>query len=216
VEALRGVDVASVAAGYRHVLALTYTGSVYSWGQHELALGHGTPRWEVTETSQLPRRVEALRGVRVRCIAAGHSLSCAVTDEGHVYTWGEGVTGALGHMEFEGEPLPKRVETLYSNGVFAVGVATGCEHSLVADAHGSVWGFGCLNAIGAWNDPTVKAMRDTADVNTDEHHLFASVLSDDLVQNDCFDFLFPRGISSITKPVRVTGNGQQDFTVLRR
>jgi hypothetical protein len=87
--------------------------------------------------TRLPMRIEALRDVRVRCVAAGRLHSCAVTEEGHVYTWGSGVMGALGHMEFADEPLPKRVETLYNSCVFAVGVAGGHKHNLVADADGA-------------------------------------------------------------------------------
>jgi alpha-tubulin suppressor-like RCC1 family protein len=113
VEALRGVDVASVSAGQGHVLALTYTGGVYSWGHYGVALGHGTPSGgdiPITEKpTRLPTRIEALRGVRVRCIAAGTRHSCTVTavtengEGGFVYTWGDGRTGALGHMTDFGE-----------------------------------------------------------------------------------------------------------------
>jgi E3 ubiquitin-protein ligase HERC2 len=121
VEALRGVDVASVSAGGWRVLALTYTGGVYSWGKYGLPLGHGGPSSEARPlgdmSTSLPTRIEALRGVRVRCIAAGQRHCCAATDEGHVYTWGRGWTGALGHMEFGDEPLPRRVEMLYYTGV---------------------------------------------------------------------------------------------------
>jgi alpha-tubulin suppressor-like RCC1 family protein len=117
IEALRGVDVASVSAGQEHALALTYTGGVYSWGLYGLALGHGHysgPGTTVAcQPTCLPTRIEALQGVCVRCISAGQMLSCVVTEEGHVYTWGYGRTGALGHMESEDEPLPRRVETLY-------------------------------------------------------------------------------------------------------
>jgi E3 ubiquitin-protein ligase HERC2 len=83
--------------------------------------------------SRLPKRIEALRGALERCIAAGGSHSCAATDEGHVYTWGEGQTGALGHMDFDDELLPKRVEMLHENGVCAVRVAASIKHTLVAD-----------------------------------------------------------------------------------
>jgi alpha-tubulin suppressor-like RCC1 family protein len=58
VEALRGVEVASVSAGLEHALALTYTGGVYSWGKDWLVLGHGT----AFESNTTPRRIEALRG----------------------------------------------------------------------------------------------------------------------------------------------------------
>jgi alpha-tubulin suppressor-like RCC1 family protein len=300
------------------VLALTYTGGVYSWGEDLLPLGHGTPSRSDTSASnsggngggapvsdgggngggasvsdgwgtssnngsdtaigdgngasvvvtrtrpeRLPKRIKALRGVRMRCVAAGKMHSCAVTEEGHVYTWGEGKTGALGHMHFEDEPLPKRIETLYDNGVVAVGVAAGAKHTLVADADGAAWGFGCLNAIGVWNDP-VEAMREAENSHTGENEnghtgenenshtgenenshtgenenshtgenenshtgenenshtgeseVFASASDDvgilslddvDNIHQDCFRFPFPRGISSISKPLRIKVNG---------
>jgi hypothetical protein len=38
----------------------------------------------------------------------------------------------------------------------------------VADADGAVWGFAYLNALGAWNDPSVKAMQDGEEGCADE------------------------------------------------
>jgi alpha-tubulin suppressor-like RCC1 family protein len=229
VEALRGVGVATVSVGWQHVLALTYTGGVYSWGQGRPALGHGTSFGGDTSglvtalgepPTQLLKRIEALRGVRVRCIAAGHSLSCAVTDEGHVYTWGRDLTGALGHMGFEDEPLPRRVQALHDNGVFAVGVAAGRNHTLVADADGAVWGFGCLNAIGAWNFPTVKAMREAEHGWTVENGVFGADDSEEMAENEeekeCFRTLCPHGISSTCLPVRIAVHGAKQFRVRRR
>jgi hypothetical protein len=159
-----------------------------------------------TSLTGWPTRIEALRGIRVRCIAAGRMHSCAVTDEGHVYNWGDGRRGELGHMGFEGEQLPKRVETLYDNGTFAVGVAAGIEHTMVAGADGAVWGFGLLNGIGAWNDPTVKAMRDAAgDVAEDDFPSFGRP-EYEVLGSDCAGFLFPHGRSSISMPVRIPVN----------
>jgi alpha-tubulin suppressor-like RCC1 family protein len=148
VEALRGVDVASVVAGLTYALSLTYTGDVYSWSNRWvnnkwLPIGHGMPlegdttrgTWAFTP---LPRRIEALRGVRVRSIAAGDVTSCAITDLGHLYSWGYGGHGSLGHMTFWDEPLPTRVEALYDDDIFVVGVSAGHEHTLVADADGAV------------------------------------------------------------------------------
>jgi hypothetical protein len=129
-----------------------------------------------------------------------------VTDEEHVYTWGEGYTGALGHISFEDEPLPKRVEMLHDNRVFVVGVSTGDEHTLVADAVGAVWGWGRLNALGAWNDPTVKAMRDGEAGSADgDLGLFGKPTryAAWVEERDSFKFLFPRYRASISMPVRV-------------
>jgi hypothetical protein len=115
--------------------------------------------------------------------------------------------GALGHMGFEDEPLPRRVEHLYDEGVFALGVAAGVKHTLVAGADGAVWGFGCLNSIGAWNDPTVKAMRGAGDFMSDgvggpfggpEY----GVQNGHEDAHDHFDFLYPGGRASTSKPVR--------------
>jgi hypothetical protein len=108
-------------------------------------------------------------------------------------------------MEFEDEPLPKRVETLYDNGVFAVSAAAGGHHTLVADANGAVWDFGCLNAIGAWNHPVVKAMRDAEDGMTDDDDVFADSVEfpEHAMTSECYEFLFPHGRASISMPLRI-------------
>jgi alpha-tubulin suppressor-like RCC1 family protein len=219
IDALRSADVACVSVGLQHALALTYAGDLYSWGNHGLGLGHGKAsgrrRTAVVACGPKlrPKRVEALQGVRVRCIAAAKTSSCAVTKEGHVYTWGD---GPLGHVDCEDEVLPRRVEMLYENGVVAVGVVTGSQHTLVADADGAVWGFGALNAIGAWNEPTVKAMRETEDEDLDVDYEFVAHYPPCMPEGDCFRFMFPHGVSSVCKPVRVTVNAAEDFKVLRR
>jgi hypothetical protein len=114
-------------------------------------------------------------------------------------------------MEFEDKPLPKRVETLYDNGVFAVGVAAGAEHALVADAKGAVWGFGTLNAIGALNNPSVTAMRDAekGSAEGDSRLISRMDYEDDILDEGLafdrngFSFLFPHGCANISLPVRV-------------
>jgi hypothetical protein len=110
-------------------------------------------------------------------------------------------------MNFDDVPLPKRVEVLGDNGVFAVGVAAGFKHTLVAGADGAVWGFGFLNETGAWNDPMVKAMREAEGGTWDgDYELFGlSTVSEteQLAHRDCFNFLFPRDRASICMPVRI-------------
>jgi alpha-tubulin suppressor-like RCC1 family protein len=117
-------------------------------------------------------------------------------------------------MSFEDElPLPKRVEMLYGNRIFAVGVAAGAKHTLVADADGAFWGFSHLNAIEAWNNPTVKAMRDGEDGSADDDFgLFGEQPTEDSGYSEseresiCFRFLFSRGRASISMPVRIPVN----------
>jgi len=137
-----GLRFVAVAAGYVHVLALTATGVVYGWG-HGDANGHGpdqhTPQW-----------VAALAGQRVKLVYAQGYSSCAVTENGELYTWGRGGSFRLGHGVAARQAMPKRVEAL--RGVKVAAAAISDSQTLVADTDGAVWGFG--NAR-----PSVSAMR---------------------------------------------------------
>jgi alpha-tubulin suppressor-like RCC1 family protein len=113
IEALDGIHVATVAAGMCHALALTRCGRVYEWiglyssvhghGQHSMyntVHGHGADSDvgadEDNEIFNVPQLMTALLGERVRAIAAGPEVSCAATDAGGLYTWGQNRDN-LGH-----------------------------------------------------------------------------------------------------------------------
>lgn len=94
-----------------HSIALTEEGMVYSWGDGNFfihicvfekiiicakgdygKLGHGN-----CATQKCPRLVSgALSGKGVMAVHAGYRHSAAVTEEGELYTWGEGDYGRLG------------------------------------------------------------------------------------------------------------------------
>jgi alpha-tubulin suppressor-like RCC1 family protein len=94
IAALDGTHVATVAAGASHALALTRCGQVDLWGE----AGHDNPVLGLGNISDggdrdddysfFPHLITALLDERVRAIAAGEDISCAVTDAGAVYTWG--------------------------------------------------------------------------------------------------------------------------------
>ena len=127
----------AVAAGYHHVLALTDTGLVYGWG-YGCANGQG-------QSQSTPQRVDALAGQCVTLVYARHMSSCAVTENGELYTWGSGGV-YLGHGNGATQQMPKRVEALRRVKVGAVAISEG--HTLVADTDGVVWGVGERAAIG--------------------------------------------------------------------
>jgi alpha-tubulin suppressor-like RCC1 family protein len=154
IEALRGVDVASICLAGWQVLALTYNGKVYQWGlvYSELQLAyHDTPSADGDRVGRRPqpRRIEALVGVRVRSVAADGYHVCAVTHSGELFTWGGGENGCLGHGDNEIVPLPKRVEQLRRDGICVVGVSAGSPHTLAVESDGRVYGVGVLRAMGA-------------------------------------------------------------------
>ena len=86
----------------RHVLALTEQGAVYSFGSGGSGrLGHdGEPFFT------MPKRIEALRSVRVVAVAAGALHNLVLSAAGEVYSFGNGAYGALGHGGRERQSPP--------------------------------------------------------------------------------------------------------------
>jgi len=140
---LAPTTIAQVECGSHHCLAFSAAGQVYTWGSGGRGqLGHGRRRSEA-----VPRVVAALSElcvVRVAC--GGHSL--AVTDQGLLFTWGDGKHGQLGHGCHQAECLPRVVKGLSESQV--IGVASGDFHSIALTNDGQVytWGSGLLGELG--------------------------------------------------------------------
>ena len=145
---MAGKRVLAVAAGWSHSLALTADGAVWSWGcGYQGRLGHGDQQSQL-----LPKKVETLAGQRVVAVSAGSSHSLALTADGAVWSWGEGIFGQLGHGDQQAQLLPKQVEALAGQRVIAV--SAGYRHSLAITADGAVftWGKGEDGCLGHGED----------------------------------------------------------------
>ena len=72
----------------------------------------------------------------------------AATADGHVYTWGRGYRGVLGHGNETNQHTPKLVEALVKERVVAV--AAGGNHSVMLSAAGRVYtcGHGTNGQLG--------------------------------------------------------------------
>ena len=79
-------------------------------------------------------------GVKVTQVAAGNSHSVICTAEGHVWTFGNGNFGRLGHGGTATEMVPRIVEGLV--GVKVAYVAAGFGHTVICTAEGRVWTLG--------------------------------------------------------------------------
>ena len=124
-----GEAVLMVACGVSHTAVLTEGGGVYTFGNGEDGrLGHGD------EEDQLaPRRVPAaaFNGERIVMVAVGGAHTVGLSEAGHVYTWGYGGNGRLGHNDEEDQRAPRQVEAGRFGGEKVVFVAAGRDLSLI-------------------------------------------------------------------------------------
>jgi hypothetical protein len=83
VEEFEGVRVCRVCTGADTAFAIGEDGEVVSWGVGDhWILGHGDRQHQ-----PLPKRAEALRGVRVSSVAVGVVHALALAEDGQVYAW---------------------------------------------------------------------------------------------------------------------------------
>ncbi|WP_018908022.1 RCC1 domain-containing protein [Salinispora arenicola] len=125
--------VTAVAAGRRHSLAVTSTGTVLAWGLNsDGQLGDGT----ITDSST-PVAVDLPADTTVTAVAAGRRHSLAVTSTGTVLAWGSNSDGRLGDGTTTDSNTP--VEVSLPAGTTITAATAGVSHSmaLVAPPPGS-------------------------------------------------------------------------------
>ncbi|KAJ8028688.1 E3 ubiquitin-protein ligase HERC2 [Holothuria leucospilota] len=138
VEALKTKRIRDIACGSSHSAAVTCTGELYTWGLGEYGrLGHGD-----NHTQLRPKQVKALVGHHVKLIACGSrdAQTLALTEEGLLFSWGDGDFGKLGRGGSEGCSSPHNVERLNGQGV--IQIECGAQFSLALTKSGVVWTWG--------------------------------------------------------------------------
>ncbi|KAL7493380.1 hypothetical protein ACHAWT_002530 [Skeletonema menzelii] len=151
-----GIRIVQVAAGgglvrVAHSLLLTSTGRVLSFGTAQYgALGHGYDAGKQLSDVLRPRYIDALKGEKCICVAAGELHSGVVTIDGDVYTFGEGFCGQLGQGDRRPQLLPKQVTLGGLEDECVANMSMGCRHTLVTTDDGDVysWGLGRFGVLG--------------------------------------------------------------------
>ncbi len=106
-------NVAAVAAGFNHSLALLHDGTVRSWGYDNYGqLGAGLTPFPFHQLT--PLSIPASNLNNVSAIIAGHWHSFALRSDGAVKAWGWNSTGTLGlgYTSFGGVPMPQTIPGL--------------------------------------------------------------------------------------------------------
>lgn len=121
VEGLTGFQIAAMAGGREHTLALTRCGKILSFGGGSkdgctidtppvlgVSSTSGTSRTRADRGFASPMQVcgDALGSARVEAIASGWDHCMAITAEGALFAWGIGRHGQLGHGD-TGENPPE-------------------------------------------------------------------------------------------------------------
>ncbi|XP_031476305.2 uncharacterized protein LOC116247957 [Nymphaea colorata] len=124
-------------AGPGHSIAVTSSGTVYSFGSNNSGqLGHGT-----LEEEYRPRQIRSLAGIRIIQAAAGAGRTMLITDAGQVYAFGK---ESFGEAEYGGQgakcvTTPQLIESL--KGIFVVQAAIGNFFTAVLSREGNVYTF---------------------------------------------------------------------------
>jgi hypothetical protein len=127
----------SISFGAGHCAAVTDTGLVYTWGQGRYGqLGHGD------EIDQIvPQPVRGING-KVKAVSSSFYHNVAVTVNGHLFSWGDGKEGKLGHNDNAGRLLPCLVSAFVDRGLQIVAAQAGGSHSIALSSYNQVYTFG--------------------------------------------------------------------------
>ncbi|UOG67010.1 hypothetical protein LRM49_02975 [Candidatus Nanosynbacter sp. HMT-352] len=106
-----GVSFQSITAGSDYTCAITSEGKAYCWGYGSSGqLGNNS-----TTNSSTPVAVQMPAGVSFQSITAGSDYTCALTNEGKAYCWGNNEYGQLGNNSTTNSSIPLAVSSVGVN-----------------------------------------------------------------------------------------------------
>lgn len=148
-----GVGFTSISAGSRHACASATDGNVYCWGMNSDGQTGVTPdQARVTTPTAVVMPPDA---GPMRSVSAGRWHTCALSEAGRVFCWGNNASGQLGDGTQVASEKPVAV-TGQSEGVPQLGVTAGGSHSCSWGNDSSVYCWGS-NDRGQLGDGTVES-----------------------------------------------------------
>ncbi|KAF2075423.1 hypothetical protein CYY_003252 [Polysphondylium violaceum] len=130
-----------IACGKDHSMALDDLSTLYVWGNGSGGrLGLGT-----SDVVQVPTVLKFFTEILVKSIACGQEHSMVLTQDGQVYSWGNGLMGKLGYQVIPGgftsqlsQPTPRKVP----HAAKIAQIACSNWHSVLLSVKGEVYSFG--------------------------------------------------------------------------
>lgn len=135
----------SVSCGHEHVLLLTESGRVYSYGRGlrgQLGLEN------LEDCFEQQKEIEALAGIKIMQISAGGWHSLVLSEFGDIYSFGWNESGQLG---LKSQDAIKALPTLLEIGdISFISISCGSRHSMAASENGDLyaWGWNKYGQLG--------------------------------------------------------------------
>ncbi|XP_011043875.1 PREDICTED: uncharacterized protein LOC105139209 [Populus euphratica] len=144
------LDVRNISLGRNHAALITKRGEVFCWGEGSRGkLGH-----KIDMDVSSPTIVESLDGFLVKSVACGEYQTCALTDSGELFVWGENKYG--GNLVCEertgSQWLPRQISGPLA-GISISNVACGDWHTAAVSSSGQLftYGDGTFGVLGHGN-----------------------------------------------------------------
>lgn len=131
----------AVSAGAAHACALNLVGTAYCWGDD--SQGQLGDHRELNSTTPIPVADTTLS---FKAISAGFAHTCAITQTGQAYCWGDGSNGQVGTGQGQDSDVP----VLVGGGATFIAIAAGGRHTCGVTNDGNMlcWGENSNGQLG--------------------------------------------------------------------
>jgi len=162
---LSGKNIASLAIGGSHTLALTSDNLLYTWGQGSAGqLGDGQPITSYSSSTPVAVTMSGvLSGKTIVAVACGSTHSLALDSAGLLYAWGNNGGGQLGDGTGTSGVRSNVPVAVLTSGVLSgkviTGIAGGSGFTIVCTSDGGVytWGTGTGGQLGNSTSTTTNS-----------------------------------------------------------
>jgi RCC1 and BTB domain-containing protein len=129
-------NIIDICCGFGHSLVLTNSGEVYAWGLNE----YGQVGNRSYSKQLIPQKVNGFNDEKVVMISCGSHHSMALTESGHVFSWGLNACGQLGLDSNENTFKPSIV--ILRNYVLIKRISCAQSYSLLLSRDGNIHWYG--------------------------------------------------------------------------
>ena len=207
-----------ISMGYKHVIGLTDSGELWSWGrndQNQLGLGSNIGRWELIRS---PTKLSPVITNNVtqtfRSVDASAEVSFAISSDNKMYAWGDNDLGTLAVGDYSDKNIP----TLVKGQISWKSNLGGYRFQVALDQNDTPYGwgyrkFGQLGALGKvkgddiiWDTDLTESQGAIKTLNDGEYIVADEVMVNYL--NTVFNFEYS-GDASSTKQFNKSGTIQK-------